>query len=253
MDGENSGSPDHFEPQPLVRTFAVDPGVAPGSGGASSARFMQTPQGDFLAKFPRVDGEGRRGPANELLATRLLERLGIERGRMALIELPDEIKDADPVFAPVIGNMGLGVARIDAVDVAAPVLDAARNTTDHDVLAQVAVLRWLQNNDHGGGNWMLRGDQLVAVDFAATPTDDVWRGVNRLNSGVTDHGGLNSRIDAMDGAARAGVRGEIGAITEEIVSTILDEIPNEWATADEKAVMLAELLRRKEELLVELQ
>jgi len=214
---------------------------------------MQTPHGDFLAKFPRWDGESRRGPANELIAGRLLERLGVERGRMALIELPDEIKAADPDFAPVIGNLGLGVARIEAMDVAGAVSDAARNTSDHDVLAQVAVLRWLQNSDHSSGNWMLRGDQLVAVDFAATPTDDVWRGVNRINSGLADHGGLNGRVDSMDPAVRAGVCGEIRAITEEVLKTILDEIPSEWATVEEKAVMLAELLRRKEELLAELQ
>jgi len=214
---------------------------------------MQTPHGDFLVKFPRPDGESRRGPANELVAGRLLERLGLERGAMALIELPDEIKAADPGFAPVIGNLGLGVARIEAIDVAGAVVDAARDTSDHDILGQVAVLRWLQNNDHGGGNWMLRGDQLIAVDFAATPTDDVWRGANRINAGPTDHGGLNVRVDSMSATVRAGVGEEIRAISELALKSILDEIPDEWATADEKAVMLAELLRRKEELLAELQ
>jgi hypothetical protein len=214
---------------------------------------MQTPHGDFLVKFPRPDGESRRGPANELIAGRLLERLGLERGAMALIELPDEIKAADPGFAPVIGNLGLGVARIEAIDVVGAVVDAARDTTDHDILAQVAVLRWLQNNDHGGGNWMIRGDQLTAVDFAATPTDDVWRGANRITSGPTDHGGLNVRVDSMPAAVRGGVRDEIRDISEVALKSMLDEIPDEWATAEEKAVMLAELLRRKEELLVELQ
>jgi hypothetical protein len=100
---------------------------------------------------------------------------------------------------------------------------------------------------------MLNGDQLVAVDFAATPTDDIWRGDNHISSGATDYGGLNGRVDAMDAGVREEVRGELRAITGEILKTILDEIPGEWATGDEKAVILAELLRRKEELLAELQ
>ncbi len=73
------------EPKALLRVTALDKGVQPASGGASNARFMQTTEGDFHVKFPRSTGEARRGPANEMIAARLLERLGVDRGALALV------------------------------------------------------------------------------------------------------------------------------------------------------------------------
>lgn len=216
---------------------------------------MQTTGGDHHVKFSRPAGEARRGPANELIASRLLGQLGVDRGEVALVELPGEVRAADPTLADVIGNLGLGMPRLaPATDVAGSVLDSSRDTADRDVLAQVVVLRWLQNTDHAGtNNWMVVGDRLMAVDYASTPTDDVWRGATQIGSGIIDHGGLNGRIAGMDASVSAQVRGALDRIDEETVRTILSQVPAEWATDDEKAVMLAELMRRKEELLAELQ
>jgi hypothetical protein len=172
---------------------------------------------------------------------------------MAVVNLPPEVRATDGGFNDITSDRGVGLERMRADDIPGSVADAARDTPDEELLAQVVSMRWLQNTDHGGNNnWMLRDGNVVAVDFAATPAEEVWTGAAHIPAGIVDHGGLRARIDAMSPEVRAAMAARIAGVGEAELDAILDQIPGEWATLDERRIMRTELLRRKEEVLDDL-
>jgi hypothetical protein len=215
---------------------------------------MPTPDGEFHVKFARPDAEATHAPINELLAARLIEHLNGNRPVMAIVEIPDALRKADPDLAPILSPNGFGVRRMEgATDASDAILQlAAESAPEDELFAEFVVLTWLQNGDHGGGNWMIWGERVIAVDFASSPSDAVWSG-GTLQEARVDHGSLRARIDRVEDHVRSEVCRRAASLTASGIAEMMSEAPSDWATADERRHVTAELERTKEALLAEFQ
>jgi hypothetical protein len=231
----------------VIETYATTAGAPATGSSGSKCRIMPTPEGAFYVKFVRSDSDAWHGPLNELLANRLLEAIGCERPTLGLVRLHAAIRDSEPSLAAVEHGTGLGIASLPlAIDLYGPaILAAAQTAPDVELLAQHAVLTWVQNIDHRGKNFVSVGDRVVAIDFAGSPFDTVWAG-RPLTEDRIDHGSLGTRLAAIPGAIRDAVLDRLRSVSDETLGAILEQAPSGWSTPAEREHIVAEAMRTKE-------
>jgi hypothetical protein len=223
-----------------MRTRAKESGVR-----AGTARFMPTVDTEKHVKFSG-GGESIHAPANEFLGNRLSDRLGATRPQLWAVELAPELVSREPELAAVTALVGLGVDRMPWTDLSGPAIaQSADDAPDVELLAQHVAMTWLQVQDHADHNFMQDGNRVIVVDFASGPSDAVWEGTAPLGEERPDHGGLGSRLARASDEAKADVRARFEAIGASELDGDLAEMPEEWATMDQRVRLRDELIRVK--------
>lgn len=231
-----------LEALPTVR--AIDSGRA--APGASRARFLLTTGGQKHVKFLRPDGEGPHALANEYLANRILQLLGVERPGLSLVILPGELKRAAPELREVTSDVGIGLDALPAQDLCGSMIAAmAEKAPDAELLAQCLVLDWIQSNDHWGKNFLGTDHRVLAIDFAGAPAEERWR-CQPFDGPERDHGGLRERVQRVDPSIRRSVIEAFDRLDEDTLRNIANEMPGAWASPTERDDIVRKLMARKE-------
>lgn len=216
--------------------------------GASRSRVMLTSGGKKHVKFSRRDGEGPRATANEFLAARLLQMLGVDRPGLCLVVLPRAIVDREPELIGVVSPIGVGVDAVPHIDlIGEQIADFADGATDAEVLAQQVVLDWIGSNDHAGKNFIkvLGTTSVRAVDFAASPSAEVWA-CQPIADNLVAHGGLGRRLDRVTPTTREAILGSLAGIDARTLNDVLSEMPPQWAPDGQRTSLVLKLIDRKE-------
>jgi hypothetical protein len=188
---------------PIGRTTATGPGVP--IRGELRVRILPTWDGDKSVKLaaPGHD-EGPFSLANELLGAGIAERLGLWQPQRWVVEVPARIA-AVAGWAPKLRHrLGAGVDVDEAFKLELdnePVLAGVRqHATGESVLATLVLLDWLRLGDHEAHNFVTKDGQIIPVDFASAPAEQVWRS-----------GSVPARLSNDPG----GLRGERGRVSQE--------------------------------------
>jgi hypothetical protein len=168
------------------------------------------------------------------------------------VRVTGALRGSDAELAGVQSEFGIGIERIaGATDLgdAAAIADAATRAPANEVFAEFLVLTWLQNTDHENHNYLQVGDRVVAIDFAATPSDDVWNG-GQLGEARAGHA-LRGRVDQLAHHERSGVIDAITALDRNEIREMLEDVPDAWATNDARDHIASELDRVRRALVAD--
>ena len=209
---------------------------------------MLTTAGTKHVKFLRSDGEGPHALANEYIANRVLQFLGVPREGLCLVELPEALRRESPELTGVTCSKGLGLDWLRLpLDLAGAMIAAtAERSPDAELFAQYLVLDWIQSNDHRGKNFLcVDHNRVVAIDFAGSPGEEQWR-CHPFDGPDHDHGGLAGRVRRASQSAREVVLTAFDSLDADTLTSIVAEMPPEWGSSHDCERIVEKLMARKE-------
>jgi hypothetical protein len=126
----------------------------------------------------------------------------------------------------------------------------ANSTSDEVVFAQALILEMIGSQDHAGKNFVRRygGDELIAIDFASSPSDEVWDCAPIADPPI-DHWQLANRLASIDASTKQALVRRLQVVDVTSLKVIVEDIPEAWASRSARDLLVGKLLERKEVLL----
>lgn len=244
--------------------LAPDAGQPWSGGGDGSSLIRVTAVGGVtyhvkLPCGPERSAEPWWGPANELIADRLMAQVGIARPRHALVRFPGAALDGLSRLAPPAHPdrhptdvLGFGREILRAKEAWVP-WDRINPGQHAWLVAQDAVLRWL-----GAGADHTRRDKgflacpsgPIAIDLGGTDLGAAWERAGETTRRVgCDYGGLRAGFASIERRLIGDALARIVSLEPSFLRTVVGAVPDEWASAEARGWVLDELLERRRWLL----
>lgn len=214
----------------IGRTMATGQGVA--IRGELRVRSMPTWDGDKIVKLA-ADGhdEGPFSAANELLGAGIAERLGLREPRRWVVEVPKRIATVAGWLPRLRHRLGAGMDVDEAFKLEldnGPVLAGTRpRASGESVLAALVLLDWLRLGDHDEHNFVFKDGQIIPVDYASAPPEQVWRHGSATPRLMNDPGGLRAELGRVTKAELEAVRTRFDRVGDKALERIVRGLPEE--------------------------
>jgi hypothetical protein len=234
----------------IGRTEATGQGVSIRS--ELRVRSVPTWDGDKIVKLGAAGyDEGPFSLANELIGTGIAERLGLWQPRRWVVEIPHRISSIAGWSPKLRHRLAAGADMDEAFKAEldnAPVVAGARTqATGESVLATLVLLDWLRLGDHADHNFVLKDSQIIPIDFASAPGEEVWRGAIAAPLIPADPGGLRAELPRVTPSESDAVRTRFDRIGAKALNRIARLIPTEM-TEGLTSNVIDVVLRTKEEI-----